>query len=62
MKFYNALLKCEIITLGQTWDVVDTPEMMCLELSKLPRDIAKSETRMSLISERNIKGSRILQT
>ena len=36
MKFYNFLLKCESATLGQSWNVLDTPEMMCLVLSKLP--------------------------
>ena len=36
MKFYNFLLKCESATLGQNWNVRDTPEMMCLVLSKLP--------------------------
>ena len=36
MKLYNFLLKCEIATLGQNWNVLDGPEMMCLMLSKLP--------------------------
>ena len=39
MKFYNFLLKCERVTLGQNWNVPDTPEMMCLVLSKLPGNI-----------------------
>ena len=38
MTFYNFLLKCESATLGQNWNVLDTPEMMCLVLSKLPRN------------------------
>ena len=33
MKFYNFLLKCESAKLGQNWNVLDTPEMMCLVLS-----------------------------
>ena len=36
MKFYNFLLKCESATLGQNSNVLDTLEIMCLVLSKLP--------------------------
>ena len=35
-RFYNFLLKCESATYGQNWNTIDTPEMMCLVLSKLP--------------------------
>ena len=35
-KFYKFLLKCESATYRQNWNTVDTPEMMCLVLSKLP--------------------------
>ena len=34
-RFYNFLLKCESATYGQNWNTIDTPEMMCLVLSKL---------------------------
>ena len=37
MKFYNFLiLKCESATFRQNWNILDTPEMICLVLSKLP--------------------------
>ena len=35
-KFYNFLLKCYSATLERNWNVLDTPEIMCLVLSKLP--------------------------
>ena len=35
-KFHNVLLKCENTTQMQTWNVLDTPEIMCMLLSKLP--------------------------
>ena len=35
-KFHNFLLKCENITQMQTWNDLDTPEIMCMLLSKLP--------------------------
>ena len=34
-RFYNFLLKCENATYQQNWNTTDTPEMMCLVLSKL---------------------------
>ena len=34
-KFYNFWLKCEHITQLQTLNVLDTPEIMCMLLSKL---------------------------
>ena len=35
-KLHNFLIKCESATYGQTWNALDTPEMMCLVLSKVP--------------------------
>ena len=35
-RFPNFLLKCETITEMQTWNVLDTPEVMRMLLSKLP--------------------------
>ena len=34
-KFHNFLLKCENIKQMQGWNVLDTPEIMCMLLSKL---------------------------
>ena len=34
--FQNFLLKSKTITQMQTWNVLDTPEVMCMLLSKLP--------------------------
>ena len=35
-KIHNFSLKCENITQSQTWDVLGTPEIKCMLLSKLP--------------------------
>ena len=35
-KLHISLLKCESVTNGQTWNALDTPEVMCLVLSNLP--------------------------
>ena len=45
VKIYNFLLKCESVTLGQNWNVLDTPEMMCLVLSKLTENIGENWNR-----------------
>ena len=51
IKFYNFLLKCEGDTLGQKWNVLDTPEMICLVLSKLPGN-AREKWYMNLMNIR----------
>ena len=35
-KFYNFLLKCESLSESMNWNAVDTPEMLCMLISKLP--------------------------
>ena len=35
-KFYNFLLKSESISESQDWNALDTPEMLCMLISKLP--------------------------
>ena len=35
-KLHNFLIKCESATYGKIWNALDTPEMMCLVLQKLP--------------------------
>ena len=35
-KFYNFLLKCESISGSQNWNAMDTPEMLCMLIAKLP--------------------------
>ena len=35
-KFYNFLLKCESISGSQQWNAMDTPEMLCMLIAKLP--------------------------
>ena len=35
-KFYNFLLKCESITQAREWNPLDTPDVICMLLSKLP--------------------------
>ena len=34
-KFYNLLLKCESVSESQDWNALDTPEMLCMLISKL---------------------------
>ena len=54
-KFYNFLLKCETVTQMQTWNVLDTPEVMSMLLSKL-RDGARDKwSRKVLLIRRNQK-------
>ena len=45
MEFYNLLLKCESATLGQNWNVLNTPELMCFVLSKLPGNTGEKWNR-----------------
>ena len=35
-KFFNFLLKCESISDNQHWNALDTPEILCMLISKLP--------------------------
>ena len=54
-KFYNFLLKCETVTQMQTWNVLDTPEVMCMLLSKLPGGARDKWSRRVLLIRRNQK-------
>ena len=38
-KFYNFLVKCESITKSREWNPLDTPDVICMLLSKLPGKI-----------------------
>ena len=51
-KFHNFLLKCENITQMQTWNVLDTPEIMCMLLSKLPSVTRDKWSRRVLLIRR----------
>ena len=51
-KFHNFLLKCENITQMQTWNVLDTPEIMCMLLSKLSGGTKDKWSRRILIIRR----------
>ena len=35
-KFFNFLLKCESVSDNQDWNTLDTPEIICMLISKLP--------------------------
>ena len=35
-KFFNFLLKCESVSDNQHWNALDTPEILCMLISKLP--------------------------
>ena len=55
-KFYNFLLKCENITQMQAWGVLDTPEIMCMLLSKIPGETRdKWSSRVQLIRRKQAK-------
>ena len=45
-KLHNFLIKCESATYGETWNALDTPEMMRLVLSKLPRHTRERSCRV----------------
>ena len=51
-KFHNFLLKCENITQTQTWNVLDTPEIMIMLLSKLPGGTRDKWSRRVLLISR----------
>ena len=52
-KFHNFLLKRENITQMQTWNVLDTPVIMCMLLSKLPGGTRDKWSRRVLLIRRN---------
>ena len=54
-RFLNFLLKCETITQMQTWNVLDTPEVMCMLLSKLPSGTRDKWSRKVLGIRRKLK-------
>ena len=35
-KFYNFLIKCDCILSNQNWNALDTPDVLCMLISKLP--------------------------
>ena len=51
-KFHNFLLKCENIAQLQTWNVLSTPEIMCMLLSKLPGGKRDKRSRRILLIRR----------
>ena len=44
-KLHNFLINYESATYGQTWNALDTPEMVCLLLSKQPGHIKERWNR-----------------
>ena len=50
-KLHNFLINCESATYGQTWNVLDTPEMVCLLLSKQPGHIKERWNRSAMQRE-----------
>ena len=51
-KFCNFLLKCENTTQMQKWNVLGTPEIMCMLLSKLPSVTRDKWSRRVLLIRR----------
>ena len=37
--FHNFLLRCQNVTSNQTWNAFDSPDTLCLMISKFPRHI-----------------------
>ena len=54
-RFPNFLLKCETITRMQTWNVLGTPEVMCILLSELPGGMRDKWSRKVLGIRRKLK-------
>ena len=54
-KFYSFLLKCESITTLQHWNPIDTPEILCMLISKLPDNTRDRWNRKVLIIKRQHK-------
>ena len=50
-KLHNFLINYESATYGQTWNVLDTPEMVCLLLSKQPGHIKERWNRSAMQRE-----------
>ena len=44
-KFYNFLLKCESVSESQEWNTLDTLEMLCMLISKLPGGLMDRQNR-----------------
>ena len=54
-RFPNFLLKCETIIRMQTWNVLGTPEVMCILLSELPGGMRDKWSRKVLGIRRKLK-------
>ena len=61
-KLHSFLIKCESATYGQTWNALDTPEMTCLVLSKLPGHIRERCNRSVMSIQRRYSRNLTLQT
>ena len=51
-KFYNFLLKCESITQAREWNPLDTPDVICMLLLKLPGVIRDKWVRVVMNARR----------
>ena len=51
-RFQNLLVKCENIEHLQSWNVLHTPDIICMLLSKLPRSVRDKWTRKVLTTRR----------
>ena len=44
-KFHNFLFKCRSVSASQRWNALDTPDMLCIMVSKLPGGIMERWNR-----------------
>ena len=44
-KIYNFLLKCESVSESQDWNALDTPDVLCMLISKLPGGLMDRQKR-----------------
>ena len=55
-RFYNFLIKCESIMLRQQWNSLDTPDILCALISKLPGNARDKWNRKVMMIRRSHGG------
>ena len=55
-KFYSFLLQCESITQAREWNLLDTPDVICMLLLKLPHVIRDKWVKVVMNVRRKKKG------
>ena len=55
-RFYNFLIKCESIMSRQQWNSLDTPDILCALISKLPGNARDKWNRKAMMIRRSHGG------